>query len=488
MNDSARQARTLYEQRRFGECERVCRAMLSENPDDVDALSTLGYLAMQAGEPEMAADYLERASKLEPHDAGHQGALATALRMAGKHEAALAAQERAAALAPEDAAALTNLALQYAEAGRFDDAANYYEHAIARQPTLGQAHYGLALIRNFDPEDPRIEILSQLHADPGLDEADRAAVAFSLGRAWDDLGDYDQAFKFFAEGNAWKKQHSRYDAAAERAYAQQLCAAFDGELRQQNAEAGNQSTLPVFIVGMPRSGSTLVEQVLSAHPQIVGGGELPWAGQTLERALAQELGKDHSWPGSVAAIDPSAWTAMGGTYLKRIANQDAGIQRHLDKQLFNYLLVGPIHLMLPGARFIYCRRDPLATCVSCFTHNFGGDRGFSNDLEDLGAAFKTSEILMAHWQEWLPEGALIEIDYENMVTDSASETRRLLDFLGLPWADECLQFESSERPVTTSSLRQVREGIYQDSVSRWRRFESHLGSLRAALGLNEVKA
>lgn len=462
--------------------------MLSENPDDVDALSTLGYLAMQAGEPDMAAGYLERASKLEPYDAGHQGALATALRMAGKHDIALAAQERAAALAPRDAAVLTNLALQYAEAGRFDEAAKHYEQAIARQPTLGKAHYGLALIRKFEPGDSRIKTLTQLHADPGLGEADRAAVAFCLGRACDDLGNYDRAFEFFAEGNAWKKQHSPYDAKGERVYAEQLCAAFDDALRRQNAEAGNPSTLPVFIVGMPRSGSTLVEQVLSAHPQVVGGGELPWAGQTLERALAETLGKRQSWPASVADIGPSEWTSMGDRYLARIANPGDQVQRHVDKQLFNYLLVGPIHLMLPGARFIYCRRDPLATCVSCFTHNFGGDRGFSSDLGDLGAALKTSEMLMAHWQEWLPEGALIEIDYEKMVTDTASETRRLLDFLALPWADECLQFANIERAVTTSSLRQVRQGIYQESVGRWRRFEAHLAPLRASLGLDEAGA
>lgn len=482
VNDPARQARDLYQQQRFAECEQVCRAMLSEDPNNVDALSTLGYLAMQAGEPDMAADYLEAAGKLEPDDAGHQGALATALRMAGKHEAALAAQARAARLAPDDPALLTNLALQYAEAGQFDDAADYYEQAIEKNPRLGQAHYGLALIRKFEPDDPRIEGLLTLYENPQLTGADRASFAFTLGRAFNDLGDYDRAFEYFREGNNWKKQRSRYDRAAERAYAQKLCEVFNDDLRAQNAGAGNPASLPVFIVGMPRSGSTLVEQVLSAHPQAVGGGELPWAGHTLERGLARESGNGETWPASASKVARSAWTAMGDAYLTRIAGPAAAAVRHLDKQLFNYLLVGPIHLMLPGARFIWCRRDPLDTCVSCYTHNFGGDRGFSNDLEDLGSAFATCELLMTHWQRWLPEGAMTEVRYEDMVRSTPSETRRLLDFLGLPWADECLAFGASGRAVTTSSLRQVRQGIYQSSVGSWRRYEKHLGPLRAALG------
>lgn len=483
MSTSAQQARTLYEQRKFAECEHLCREMLRADPTDVDALSTLGYLGMQAGEPEMAAKYLEQAANLEPGYPGHLGALATALRMASRHEDALLAQERAVALAPDDPAALTNLALQYAEAGRFDEAAQHYERAIEIQPTLGQAHYGLSLIRKFEPADPRIERLRELHAEPQLQPTDRAAVAFSLGRAYDDLDEPDQAFGYFAEGNALKKKQSHYDAAAEKRYAQALCAVFDKPLLEQNIQAGNPSDLPVFVIGMPRSGSTLVEQVLAAHPNIAASGELPWAGRALDQGLASALDGGQSWPAGARNIAPRAWRAMGDAYIERIGEPDGDIKRHIDKQLFNYLLVGPLHLMLPGARFVYCRRNPLDTCVSCFTNNFGGDRGFSNDLEDLGAAFANCEMLMAHWKKWLPEGTLIEIAYEQMVADLETESRRLLDFLGLPWAPQCLAFADTERAVITSSLRQVRSGIYQSSVGRWRRFAKHLAPLQHALGL-----
>lgn len=481
MTALAEEARSLYAQQRYAECERVCRTILAADPDDVNALSLLGYLAANGGMHGLAATCFARASEIEPDDAGHRGALASALRLLGRHEEALSAQQAAVARAPTDPAALNNLAQQYAEAGRFAEAVEYYEQAIAHAPTLGRAHYGLALIKKFAADDSRISVMLAALDSPRLDDSDRTGILFSLGRAFDDLGDFERAFGYFQRANELRKKFSRFDAQAELTYVQRLKNAFDEALLKQNHSAGDPSASPVFVVGMPRSGSTLLEQLLASHPDVRAGGELPWAMQIMDSMLPRYLPTGQALPEAVHAVTREAWAEMGAAYIDKIGALQDGAQRLIDKQLFNYMLVGPIHLMLPNARFIHCRRDPLDTCVSCYTQNFAASRGFTCDLNDLGRAYRSQEMIMNHWREWLPDNRLVECHYEDLVSKTEDTARTLVAFLGLPWSEQCLAFASRDNTVVTSSLGQVRQDIYQSSVGRWRRFEEHLSPLRDAL-------
>ncbi len=476
-------ARRLYDENRFAECERICRDLLSQYPDEPRALSIFGYLALRGGALTTAIETFQHLCELQPDYAGHRGALASALRQAGRHQESLAAQQACVALAPDDPEAMQNLASQYAETGQLELARDTYTAVLARAPKLGQAHYGLALIKQFAAEDPQIPQMKALLDDRELDPANRTRIAFSLGKACEDLGEFNQAFAYYKLGNDLKRGQLVFDPEQERSNAQRVIRTFSDSLRERLHGAGFASALPVFIVGMPRSGSTLVEQIIDNHPEVHGAGELPNLFRVLQRGLHAQTPAGRAFPEAVAALDFATWQQLGEAYVSSVRGLDPGARRIVDKQLYNYTLVGMIHLMLPDARIIHCVRDPLDTCVSCYTQNFGSERGFSCDLSALGQTYRHYEEIMAHWRQWLTE-PMLEVAYEDVVADPETQARRLIEYLGLEWSDACLTPERSKRTVITSSLGQVRAPVYSSSLGRWRRFEKHLQPLTDALAGN----
>ncbi|MEO1575297.1 MAG: sulfotransferase, partial [Pseudomonadota bacterium] len=395
--------------------------------------------------------------------------------------AAREALDAALAIDPEDEAAMMALAAVHTDQGNEEAAVHAYRAVVAARPGAGQAWYGLSLQDGpgLVAED-LARIRDALSEAPDLASADRIGLNFALARAADAAGDVDTAFRHFATGNAVKREERPFDADGEERNADAIVSAFTPAVFEQFQGSGNDSPTPVLIVGMPRSGSTLIEQILSAHPEVAAAGETNALWRTLS-TLSQHLPRGARLPNDIARVPASAWASLAEAYLERLKSDAGAAARITDKLPFNYTLLGMLRLMLPNATIIDARRHPMDTCWSCFTTSFGNERGFTTDLTDLGRTYKTYDRLMAHWQKVLP-GACHTAQYEDLIDDTEAQIRALLDATGLDWHDDCLAFFNNPRAVTTASYAQVRRPIYTTSVGRWRPYETHLAPLRAALG------
>ena len=307
-----------------------------------------------------------------------------------------------------------------------------------------------------------------------------AYIHFALGKALEDVGDYQRAFQHLLQGNALRRREITYDEADCQEMFRLIAELFDSELFDRFRGVGDPSPVPIFIVGMPRSGSTLVEQILASHPQVHAAGELTNLFRVVE-TVSDSAGRPIPFPRCVSALDADGFRRLGQAYLASLPLIAAGKTRITDKMLGNFLDVGLIHLMLPNARIIHMMRDPVDTCVSCFSKRFSTGQAFSYDLAELGAFYRCYHELMAHWRSVLPAGALLDVSYEDVVDNLEEQARRLIDYCGLPWDDRCLSFHENRRHVTTASNVQVRRPLYRSSVARWRRYEAYLQPLLAEL-------
>ena len=412
-----------------------------------------------------------------PRNAEAHNALASVLQSLGHTGEALGEFETAVQLpgaVAEDA--MIGRATLLLEAGRKDEALAAFEQALAAFPGSVQARAGRAEARKFQAGDADIAALeAALAAGERRSLNDRIAAHFALGKAGLDLQDPARAFRHLHEGNRLKRATFAYDPDATRLWTQQLAAAFTPSLLQRLSNAGDPSALPVFIVGMPRSGTTLIEQILASHPQVTGAGELS--------ALRLTVDGSGLLPDRLDALTAEQAARLGREYLARVTPLAEGRARLIDKMPGNFLYAGLIHLILPNARIIHARRDPVDTCLSCYTKLFSGEQRFTYDLGELGRFHNDYTRLMTHWRALLPAERFIEIDYEAVVDDLEGQARRLTGFLGLPWDDACLNFQDNRRVVRTASVTQVRQPLYRTSVGRWRPYASHLGPLLAELGI-----
>ncbi len=304
-------------------------------------------------------------------------------------------------------------------------------------------------------------------------------VHFALGKALEDVGDYGRAFEHFLKGNALKRREVHYDEAAEERNLQLIADVFDSSLIERFAGVGDPSAVPIFIVGMPRSGSTLIEQILASHPQVQAAGER----SNLDRIVRTATGADKQipFPASIRALDTDGFRRLGQAYLASLPALGPGQERITDKTPSNFHHVGLIRLILPNARIIHTMRDPVDTCVSCFSTLFAQGQTFSFDLAELGRYYRRYDELMKHWRSVLPAGALLDVSYAEVVDDLEAQARRLIEYCGLPWDDRCLSFHETSRPIRTASNVQVRRPLYRSSLARWRRYEAFLEPLLAEL-------
>jgi hypothetical protein len=304
---------------------------------------------------------------------------------------------------------------------------------------------------------------------------------FALGKAYADLKDHRRSFEHLLAGNAAKRATIGYDERAAFALFDRIEATFTRELMQAKAGGCDPSNMPIFIIGMPRSGTTLVEQIIANHPAVYGAGEL----QTFNNVLLTVRGPDGNsvpYPDFVPALDTDALRLIGAAYLAEVRKLAPGGKRITDKMPSNYYFAGLIKLALPNASIIHTLRDPVDTCISCFSKLFSAEQNHTYDLGELGRYYKRYERLMAHWRRVLPAGSILEVRYEDVVADLEKEGRRIVAHCGLSWHDDCLSFHKTDRPVRTASATQVRQPIYNSAVGRWRVYEQHLGPLLDALG------
>ncbi len=307
------------------------------------------------------------------------------------------------------------------------------------------------------------------------------ALDFALGKAYADLKEYERSFKHLLAANAAKRTTAAYDEQATFAFFDRIERTFSPELMAAKAGGGAPSDRPIFVLGMPRSGTTLVEQVLASHPAVHGAGELTIFREAVQAAAPPA----RLYPDFVPALDEAAIGRIGTEYIKRLGARAQQGERVTDKLPSNFLYVGLIHLALPNAVIIHTVRNPIDTCISCFSKLFKpGEQLFSYDLGELGRYYRRYQQLMEHWRRVLPPGRILDVTYEDVVADLEGQARRILAHCGLPWDERCLAFHETDRPVRTASAMQVRQPIYSSAVERWRVYEEFLGPLLTALGAN----
>jgi tetratricopeptide (TPR) repeat protein len=415
---------------------------------------------------------------VEPDNGAAHRCLAQTLQALGLDAEAVQAYGRAVDLLPHPAEALTDFAILLLELGRRETGLQMIERALAADRTFAAAWYTRAETKTFAANDSDVAdmerlLLSSQRSGPQATR-DTMLLHYALAKAHTDIEAAAQARAHLDSGSRLKRAGLNYDPEADERYMAAIATAFPKENLERLRDAGDPSDTPVFIVGMPRSGTTLVEQILASHPHIQGGGE----SAHIERVV-QELGADY--PGRMQELPPERISVLGRRYLSSVSATPPAI--HVtDKMPYNFLHLGLIHAMLPNARIIHCVRDPLDTCISCYSTLFTRGHEFSYELAELGHYYRNYARLMAHWRTIIPSDRLIEVEYEKIVNDLEGQARRLLYFCGLPWAQICLRFHETERAVRTASLHQVRRPLYRGSLGRSKSFGNGLDALRAALG------
>ncbi|MDB5430196.1 MAG: sulfotransferase [Caulobacter sp.] len=511
---------------RLAEAEPALRGRLKSEPTDVAAIRMLAEVAAQIGRYQDAVNLLSRALELAPSFQEARHAYVQVLLRHERPEEALVEAERLLASEPANpaygllkAAVLVRLGDQAAASGLYADALGRfpnnpkgwmsyghvlktvgkagdgieaYRKSLEQTPELGEAWWSLANLKTFRFEEADIATMRGQLARADLDDDDRLHLHFALGKALEDGLHFGEAFGEYAKGNAIRRGQLRYRAEDTSAHVARAKALYTPAFFAERTGQGCQARDPIFIVGLPRSGSTLVEQILSSHSQVEGTAELPDI-TTLVRRLAGNPvrprdGDDDApdagslYPGVVASLSPEQLAALGQEYLDRTR-----VQRRTDRPMFidklpnNWMHVGLIQLILPGAVIIDARRHPMGCCLSGFKQHFARGQGFTYDLGDIGRYYRDYVGLMAHYDAVLP-GRVHRVIYERMIADTEGEVRRLLDHAGLAFEPACLSFWTNERAVRTASSEQVRQPIFGEAVDHWKNFEPWLGPLEAALG------
>jgi tetratricopeptide (TPR) repeat protein len=447
------------------------RQAIALDPGLAEAHDRMGDLLRQRGKNVDAAAAYERAARAAPDTTLGRLSSAKALIVMGRAEAEERLRE---VIAVDGTSSEAHFLLGYllSAAGRFDEAAASYERAVALEPRSAKAYQGLVRSRRLtEAERPWVARMEALLKDPAVPPRDRMTLHFAAGKAQDDLGDYAAAIQHFDAANVLRRKvASPFDRRELGKVTDRLIALFTPDFFARHAAVAQDDETPVLLVGMPRSGTTLFERILSSHAKVAGGGELGFwnrRGAAWLREGAADLG-----------------TKAGGLadeYIALLRKIGPDALRVTDKMPANRFWVGLVHAVLPKARFVHCRRNPIDTCLSIYSTHFSEHWGFACDRGDLAASYREHVRLMAHWRAVIPGNRLLEVDYEDVTSKPEETARRLVAFAGLEWDPACLRPEENRGEVKTANKWQARQPIYRTSVERWRNYEPWLGELRGLL-------
>jgi predicted Zn-dependent protease len=435
----------------------------------------LSHTLLEAGRLTEAEDSLRELLQIEPENPQNWVALGSVYTRFLRQPEALAAFEEAARLNPRKVALRLSIGHLLKTLGRRAECEAAYLECLTMDPTFGEAYWSLADLKTYVFSETQLAAMQELAATQERD----AHLQFALGRAFEQRRDFRRAFRHYAAGNAQRRLESPFDMAHFEAKTQRVCRAFTTDFFAERAGAGALEPAPIFIVGLPRSGSTLVEQILASHSRVEGTMELPNI-LTMVREFDHHGGAD-AYPESLAAAPREFWRRLGQRYLDETRPIRSGRPHFIDKMPNNFSHVGLIHLILPNATVIDVRRHPMDACFSSFKQHFAEGQSFSYDLDDLGRYYRCYLALMDHWDRVLP-GKVLHLHYESLVADPDTQIRRLLDHCGLDFEPGCLNFHATRRPVRTASSEQVRQPLYASGVGHWRNFAEDLVPLRASLG------
>jgi tetratricopeptide (TPR) repeat protein len=516
-----RDGHAALELKQFGIAEDCCRKILNADSRNAEGLFLLAMLAVATKQFKPAVELLRRtiafddrqskyhaqlgrilvilhannegrsaaesALALEPDDPLTLDTIGCIFSHAGDHEKALPLFRAAVAEQPDNPQFQFNLASSLRFVGDFDGAELAYERAIETQPDFHMAHWSLAFLKRNSTESNHIERLNALLREVN-DEPEAASFTHNaLAKEFDDMGDSDQAFEHLSRGKSLIRGQMEYSTGEDEELVEALIKRCNSDYVGKEG-TGDNTTEPVFIVGMPRTGTTLVERILSSHSDVFSAGELRNFGLQLKRLSGTPSAKvlDPETVELGVMVDPAE---LGSAYLDSTRPATGHTSRFIDKTPLNFLSIGFIHRSLPNARIICLRRNPMDTCLSNFRQMFSSDSApyyrYSFDLLETGQYYLLFDKLMRHWDAVLP-GKVLTVQYEEVVADQETQSRRIVDFCGLEWQDDCLSFENNAAPVATASSVQVRQPIYSDATARWKRYEKHLQPLKELLEANSI--
>jgi tetratricopeptide (TPR) repeat protein len=497
----------------------ACRQLNARVPQLADGWLAASHIAMAFKEPAGALAAIDRAAAIEPHnarysvrraqcllalgrraaaldaaraaanaagkDASTWDAVGTLRSFAADQHGALDAYNRAVALAPEESQFAFNRASVRRFLGDLEGAEADYDRSIARRPLDFEAYLNRSELRVQTAERNHVAELQALARRPELDWRGYVQIHYALAKECEDLGHYAEAFDHLQRGARRRREHLRYDVAVDVATVEWIAQSYPSAPADPSAEASPEG--PIFIVGLPRSGTTLVERVLASHSSMSSAGELDSFAQSLVEAARVKSGRTSVPRQELVALSATLdFAALGRDYLARARAAYGGSGRFIDKLPLNYLYCGLIRRALPNARIVHVVRHPMAVCYAMYKTLFKSGYPFSYDLREIARYYAAYRRLMAHWQSTMP-GAVYDLKYEDLIADQAGETRKLLEYCGLEWEDGCLAFHRNPTPSMTASASQVRRPLYDSSVSQWRHYEARLSELRDTLAAEGIE-
>ena len=506
----------LISQGKLVKAEQLCKAFMQKNPKHIEGMRLLADIAVRLGVLEDAEFLLESAvafspqstkarmdfikvlrkqqkyqealahAKIliqqDPQNPQFQSVFAVESMQSGDYETALATFDSILEILPEEPVTLTSRGNALKTQGKKDEAIESYRRAIKKYPAHGEAYYSLANLKLFSFTAKEIVAMESQEHNPGISHMARIYLDFALGKAYEDMGEFDKAFSYYERGNSFKRSQSRYKPEDITAEFHAQADVFSEGFIESNIDSGFKAADPIFIVGLPRSGSTLLEQILASHSQVDGTMELPNILSLAQKLRRGEIlsGTSH-YPSVLKTFDSETFSRFGETYISDTRVHRGNAPFFIDKMPNNFRHIGLINLILPNAKIIDARRHPMGCCFSAFKQLFHEGQEFTYGLEQIGTYYKDYVELMDHWDKVFP-GKVLRVQYEDVVADLDTQVRRILDYCGLEFEESCISFYETDRSVRTPSSEQVRQPIYQSGVEQWKNFEDYLDPLKDSLG------
>jgi tetratricopeptide (TPR) repeat protein len=461
--------------KRFRDAEVFLRKALSNAPDYVRAWVDLVNVQRELDKLNDSAESAKQVLRFAPDHAESHMVYASAVGMLGNHEEAIESYGNALKIVPDKAGAICGMAHHQKTIGRQDEAIASYRRAIEVKKDHAEAYWSLANLKTFRFRDDEVTAILALLGEVDLPDESRAQLHNALGLEFEARKDYALAFENFQKCNTVQRLHESYDPVETESTYNRMIEMFTPAFFEEHAGVEANAVSPILVVGLPRSGSTLIEQILASHSQVDGTHELGDLSRAVQ-AVRRERSKRSRFPEALANLKPDEWRRIGEEYLSRTEIFRGGAPFFVDKNPNNFIYTGILKLALPNAKIIDARRHPLDSCFGSFKQLFASGQPFTYDMIDLGEYYLQYQRLMDHWHETLP-GFVLEVQYEQVVADLDGQVRRILDFCGLPFEDACLRFHETERAVKTASSEQVRRPIYSSSVNLWRNYEPHIDEL-----------
>lgn len=463
----------------FKDAETLLRRVVGLAPDFPSGWIELGRALVERNEFDEGIEQIQRGIELDPSLVQGWLTLGNALARASRQHEAIRAYEMAARQRPSQAGIYLGLGNVLKTVGEQDRAIEAYRQGIGLRPDNGELYWSLSNLKTFRFAEHEVQAMLAKHADPDLSRDKRIHFCFALGKAMEDQGEYERAFAYYEEGNRLRREQESYDPVETEYVNDRIRNLFTREFLDSRAGCGCEDPAPIFVVGLPRSGSTLIEQILSSHSQVDATHELPEIGRLIQYMNFNKLGPG-SYPEMVERLEPGLLAELGERYIGLTRKYRGERPRFIDKMPNNFASIGLISLILPNARIVATYRDPMDTCWSCYKQLFARGQSFTYDLVEIGEYYLQFRRMMEHWHAVLP-GKVLDVHYEEMVADQEGQSRRLLDHCGLHWEPGVMTFYETRRAIRTASSEQVRQPIYDSSIGVWKHYAGQLQELADVL-------